>query len=490
MAISDPDGIHDPLLSVPGQVTLRPPALVGGGRQPEPGAVAVAWPGPNHTGAQLTEIGKAARKTCPRTAHDTFVPASNRDPLAILAAQANTRVPELVPVRHARMAVSPFTFYRGAAAVMAADLATTPTTPLAVQLCGDAHLANFGLFGTPERHQAFDVNDFDETLPGPFEWDVKRLAASLVVAAIERGFTDDVARDAAVHAVRSYQSTLTELAAMDELDAWYVQLESDTIVASLPKASRKDAERAVAKARRRTSAQAMAKLTRPDGGLPRIVDDPPLITHLDEEVTRNHLAELFMAYAPTISSERRQLLRRYRVVDAARKVVGVGSVGTRCFILLALAWSDDSPLFIQVKEAQASVLEPFAGHAAQNHHGERVVDGQRLMQTTSDIFLGWGTVGEHHFYLRQLRDWKGSANLDVIAPEQLPRYGALCGAALARAHNRSGNADALTAYLGDNDSFAEAVADFAQHYASLNIEDHAAFCESIAEGRIEAAESP
>ena len=490
MATSDLSGIPTPLLTFPEVPTLDPPGVAGNGHLPEQGFVAHVWPGPNHTGAQLATIGKSARKTCPRTSHDTFTPRSDRDPLAVLAGQATTRVPELVPVRHARMAVSPFTFFRGAAAVMAADLATTPTTPLNVQLCGDAHLSNFGLFGTPERRQAFDVNDFDETLPGPFEWDVKRLAASLVVAALDRGFSEDIGRDAAVEAVLSYQSTVARLAALDELDTWYVQLESDMIVASLPDDSRKRAERAVTKARQRTSVQAMAKLTRSEGGVPRIVDDPPLITHFDEDVTRDHLSELFRAYLPTVSSERRHLLRRYRVVDAARKVVGVGSVGTRCYILLALAWSDDSPLFIQVKQAQASVLEPFVGRASQPHHGERVVDGQRLMQTTSDIFLGWGTAGEHHFYLRQLRDWKGSANIDTMSDEQLPHYARLCGAALARAHCRSGNADALSAYLGDNDSFAAAVADFSLRYAALNIEDHATFCAAIADGEIEAAELP
>ncbi len=490
--VTDPEfaGVPRPLLSAPVEATLEPPLRPGNGRVPDPRAVAQIWPGPNHTGAQLADIGKAVRKDTPRSAHSVFTPAPTRDPLAILATQATTRVPELVPVRHARMAVSPFTFFRGAAAVMAADLAGTPTTPLCVQLCGDAHLANFGLFGTPERRQAFDVNDFDETLPGPFEWDIKRLAASLVVAALDRGFSDAVARDAAVSAVQSYQSTLTELAAMDELDAWYVQLESDMIVDSLPKASRKNAERAVAKARRHTSAQAVAKLTRQENGLPHIVEDPPLITHLDEDVTRAHLRELFDDYVQTVSSERRELVRRYRVVDAARKVVGVGSVGTRCFVLLALAWSDDSPLFIQVKEAEGSVLEPFVGRAHQGHHGERVVAGQKLMQSASDIFLGWGAVGPHHFYVRQLRDWKGSADLDQITPEQLPGYGRLCGSALARSHSRSGNADALSAYLGDGDTFAESVADFAQHYATINIDDHAAFCQAIADGSVEAAAPP
>lgn len=468
--------------------SLAPPATYGAGRLPQDGAAAHLWPGPRHSGSELFEIGRAARQAVPRRAHDALNLPADRDPIAILTTQEQRRVPELIPVRHSRMAVSPFTFFRGAAAVMAADLATTPTTPLHVQLCGDAHLLNFGAFGTPERHLAFDLNDFDETLPGPFEWDVKRLVASIVIAARDRGFTAAEGRTAAVAATLSYQRSIAQLATMTELDCWYTHLNVDELLPELPKQARKRTERTIDKARRRTSAQAAAKLTTTAGGRLRIVEDPPLIVRLDDPQVVDHLNELFGGYRLTLPSDRRHLLDRYRVVDVARKVVGVGSVGTRCYIVLMAANSDDSPLFLQVKEAEPSVLEPYVGRASESTGGERVVDGQRLMQATTDIFLGWGNVGPYHFYLRQLRDMKGSAEVESMEPVGLTAYAEVCGFALARAHARSGSADAITAYLGTKPTFAESVATFGEAYADLNEADYEQFTTAIADGRLEAAE--
>jgi uncharacterized protein (DUF2252 family) len=448
---------------------------------------ATVWPGAPHNAAELADIGRQARKAVPRSSHSEFTPASTRDPLAILAAQATTRVPDLVPVRHARMAVSPFTFYRGAAAVMAADLATTPTTDLHVQLCGDAHLLNFGGYGTPERHLAFDVNDFDETLPGPFEWDVKRLAASVAVAANDRGFNSTVRHSAAAAAASAYQSSIATLATMPTMDRWYMQINVDQILPLLPEQDRQRAERQVNKAFKRTSMQALRRLTAVVDGQLRIVDDPPLIIHFDNDIVDQQLATLFDGYRPTLSSDRRDLLSRFHVVDVAGKVVGVGSVGTRCYIVLMTAYSDDTPLFLQVKQAQASVLEPFVGPAAHATHGERVVAGQRLMQASSDIFLGWAEAGGHEYYLRQLRDLKGSVDIDTIDPDALHTYARTCGSALARAHARSGNVEAIAAYLGTKGTFADAIAEFSVNYAELNVADHAAMVDAIAEGRIESA---
>lgn len=450
-------------------------------------ATAAVQPNAQHTAAELADIGRQARKTVPRKSHDEFTPAAGRDPLAILATQAISRVPDLVPVRHARMAVSPFTFFRGAAAVMAADLATTPTTDLYVQLCGDAHLLNFGGFGTPERHLAFDVNDFDETLPGPFEWDVKRLAASVAVAADDRGFTVDLQRSAAATSAAAYQQTINSMAAMPTMDRWYTQINVDQMLPLMPEQARQRAERQVTKAFKRTSMQALRKLTAIVDGQLRIVDDPPLIIHFDSEVVDQQLATLFEGYRPTLLSDRRDLLERFRVVDVARKVVGVGSVGTRCYIVLMAAYSDDNPLFLQVKQAQASVLEPFVGPAAQATAGERVVAGQRLMQASSDIFLGWAEAGGHEYYLRQLRDMKGSVDIDIIEPDGLHIYARTCGATLARAHARSGNVEAIAAYLGTKGTFADAIAQFSVEYAAINVADHTAMVEAIAEGRIESA---
>lgn len=450
-------------------------------------ATAAVQPHAQHTAAELVDIGRQSRKAVPRSSHSEFTPAGGRNPLDILAAQATSRVPDLVPVRHARMAVSPFTFFRGAAAVMAADLATTPTTDLHVQLCGDAHLLNFGGYGTPERHLAFDVNDFDETLPGPFEWDVKRLAASVAVAADDRGFTVDLQRSASATSAAAYQQTINSMTAMPTMDRWYTQVNVDQMLPLMPEQARQRAERQVTKAFKRTSMQALRKLTAVVDGQLRIVDDPPLIIHFDSELVDQQLATLFEGYRPTLSSDRRDLLERFRVVDVARKVVGVGSVGTRCYIVLMAAYSDDNPLFLQVKQAQASVLEPFVGPAAQATAGERVVAGQRLMQASSDIFLGWAEAGGHEYYLRQLRDMKGSVDIDIIESDGLHIYARTCGATLARAHARSGNVEAIAAYLGTKGTFADAIAQFSVEYAAINVADHTAMVEAIAEGQIEAA---
>lgn len=485
-APSEFPGVAPPPPPITGVGTPRP----GHGRSgasARPGGLAAIWPGSTTTAAEQEALGRGARKDVPRRSHSELVTGADRDPLAILARQAQTRVPELVPVRHARMAVSPFTFFRGAAAVMAADLAGGPTTPVTVQACGDAHLVNFGLFATPERHLAFDVNDFDETLPAPFEWDVKRLAASVAIAAADRGFDASSKRAATQAAVASYAESVAALADLDELQGWYTQVNVDELVPLLPKPLRKAGTKIADRARRHTSAQAVAKLTTTDGGRLRIVDDPPLIVHPPGDEVQAHVAGLIASYLPTLSSDRQTLLRRFRVVDVARKVVGVGSVGTRCYVVLLAANRDDTPLFLQVKEAEASVFEPFVGAAPQLTSGERVVAGQKLMQASSDIFLGWGTVGPHHFYVRQLRDMKGSVDVDALSPDGLVSYARSCGFALARAHARSGNATAISAYVGTGSVFVDAVTGFAVAYEAVNAADHAAFVAAIDAGRVEAA---
>jgi uncharacterized protein (DUF2252 family) len=449
--------------------------------------VAAVWPGAQHRAGELAELGRLSRKGVPRSAHGGFTPAAGRNPLAILAAQATTRLPELVPVRHARMAVSPFTFFRGAAAVMAADLAATPTTDLHVQLCGDAHLLNFGAYGTPERHLAFDVNDFDETLPGPFEWDVKRLAASVAVAASDRGFDASLQHSSAAEAASAYQQTINTLCSMTTMDRWYTQVNVDQVLPLLADEARQRVQHQVTKAFKRTSMQALRRLTDTVDGKLRIVDDPPLIIHFDTDLVQQQLEVLFAGYRPTLSSERRDLLNRFRVVDVARKVVGVGSVGTRCYVVLMAANSDNDPLFLQVKQAQASVLEPFVGAAAQATAGERVVAGQRMMQASSDIFLGWAEVGGHDYYLRQLRDLKGSMDIDTMDHVALHTYARTCGSTLARGHARSGNVEAIASYLGTKGTFANAIAEFSVDYAALNIADHTAMVQAIADGQVESA---
>ena len=449
--------------------------------------------------------GKAARAEAPLDAHGVFEPAPDRDPVGLLLGQAETRVPELVPIRHGRMLVSPFTFFRGAALPMAADLATTPTSGLRVQLCGDAHLSNFGGFASPDRRLVFDVNDFDETLPGPFEWDVKRLAASLAIAGRDNRFTSQECRTVVLAGVQGYRTAMREFAGMPTLDVWYSHLEIEPAVrdlrSQLAKRGRKLTEQALAKAHSRDSMQALGKLTGLVDGQRRIAADPPLIvpvedlfTDRDTETLYAQLNDLLNTYAQTLQSDRRHLIQQFRLVHVARKVVGVGSVGTRAWILLLDAGDGQEPLFLQAKEAQASVLGEYCGRSQYANEGERVVAGQHLMQAASDIFLGWerltGTDGiERDFYVRQLRDWKLSAPIEEMMPAGMRVYAGLCGWTLARAHARSGDRIAIGAYLGKSDSFDVAIADFADAYANLNETDHAALAGAVADGRAQAQET-
>ena len=455
------------------------------------------------TASERAARGRSARAECPRSSHAGFELAPDRDPVAILEAQASSRVPELVPVRYGRMLVSPFTFYRGAAAVMAHDLASTPRAGLRAQLCGDAHLSNVGGYASPERTLVFDLNDFDETLPGPFEWDVKRLAASFEIAGRDRDFTDTERARAVLNVVRSYREWMRKLAEARNLDVWYARLDVETLERNLreQRATHQAANvaKAAEKARTKDSLKAFAKLTQEVDGEPRIVSDPPLIVSAADlaqeagiqfERLEGVIHELFREYRETLQSDRRHLLEEFRMVDLARKVVGVGSVGTRCWIVLLLGRDGDDPLFLQIKEAQASVLEPYLGQSEYKNHGERVVAGQQLMQATSDIFLGWlhskETLdgAERDFFVRQLWDWKTSVDLDTILPEGLELYGEVCGFLLARAHARSGDRIAIASYLGKSDSFDRALAEFAVAYADQNERDHAAVRQAADEGRI------
>jgi uncharacterized protein (DUF2252 family) len=445
--------------------------------------------------------GKAARSKLPRGGLADWSPGSGRrDPVDILEEQARTRVPELVPIRYGRMLVSPFAFYRGGAALMAADLAESPRTGLRTQLCGDAHLSNFGAFAAPDRRLIFGVNDFDETLPGPFEWDVKRLAASFAVAGRDLGFSAKV-RDAVTStAVRSYRESMHMFAGMRNMDLWYARIDVDADLLGLaPQATAKQKkrfERGVAKARTKDSLKAFGKLTEVVNGERRIVGDPPLIVPIDELAGDMPAAELHEAlrtlirsYRRTLSRDRRLLVERFRYVDAARKVVGVGSVGTRAWIALMIGRDGDDPLFLQAKEAQASVLEPHLGKSQFANCGQRVVEGQRLMQAASDIMLGWiravGLDGvERDFYIRQLWDAKGSAVVETMVPSGLTWYARACGWTLAKAHARSGDAVAIATYLGGSAAFDRALASFAEAYADQNERDYSALQEAVATGRI------
>jgi len=457
------------------------------------------------TPAERAAKGKAARAEVPRDSHAVFDPGPRRpDPIALLEEQATTRVPELVPVRYGRMMVSPFTYYRGAALPMAADLATTPVSGLAVQACGDAHLSNFGVFGSAERNLVFDVNDFDETLPGPWEWDVKRLAASLEVAGRGNGFAGKERRAIVVATVASYRQAMRGFASMSNLDLWYARADLEQLRAQLdPRLKarqRKAVDQGMAKARTRDSMQEVAKLTHLVDGRPRIVADPPLIVPIDQltpdEMDRASIeaqvADLLAKYRRTLETDRRILIDQFEFCDLARKVVGVGSVGTRCWIALMLGRDAADPLFLQVKEAEASVLSRYVGASRQANQGQRVVAGQRLMQATSDIFLGWqrnpaGFDGKaRDFYVRQLRDWKFSLDIDAMVPRGMRLYGELCGWTLARAHARSGDRIAISAYLGGSDVFDKAISQFASAYADQNEKDHQALVDAVASGRITA----
>lgn len=441
------------------------------------------------------EEGRSRRKILPRSAHAELSLAGDgeRDPLAILARQDKTRVSELVPIRYGRMVASPFTFLRGAAGVMAADLASGPNSGVVVQLCGDAHLSNFGGYAADDRRVVFDVNDFDETLPGPFEWDLKRLAASLVVASRDNGFVEEAGSAAAAEALLGYREAMGFLSEMSTLDTWYQRMEADTVLED-PKGESADIERrvrrAVKKARRRTSLHAFDKLTAVVDGKRRIVADPPLVVPLDDEELpglSRRLAATFEEYRVSLSGDRRHLLDRFSFVDLAYKVVGVGSVGTRCLILLL---EDDlgAPLFLQAKEANRSVLEDHLGPSSYRNHARRVVEGQRLMQATSDIFLGWShdTEVDVDYYFRQLRDMKVSADITSFQPETLQRYASLCGRTLARAHARSGDAAAISGYLGTGDRFDVAVTAWARAYADQSEKDHALLRAAVDDGSVEA----
>ncbi len=459
------------------------------------------------TRAERQARGKAARAEVPRKSHSEYEPAASRpDPIGLLEEQAVTRVPELVPIRYGRMLVSPFAFYRGGALLMASDLAGTPRSGLTAQICGDAHLSNFGVFASPERRLLFDINDFDETLPGPWEWDVKRLAASIAVAGRENGFRESDRRIVVLAAVAGYREAMREFAAMRNVDVWYAHVDIDQLFGQLQKqvAARqvKRARAALAKARTRDSMQAFAKLTRMVDGEPRIVADPPLIVPVadlvDASVPREQLVqtmrELIRSYRGSLQNDRRVLLESYRFVDMARKVVGVGSVGTRAWIVLLMGIDGRDPLFLQAKEAQRSVLERFVGKSRYSNQGERVVRGQRLMQAVSDIFLGWQRAtatdtlddASRDFYIRQLRDWKGSAVIEEMVPRGMAEYARVCGWTLARAHARSGDRVAIASYLGGGGVFDQALAEFAERYADQNERDYRSLREAVDAGRLEA----
>jgi uncharacterized protein (DUF2252 family) len=456
---------------------------------------------PHLTVEERVARGKAARREVPRASHADFAPGTFRpDPVALLESQAATRVPSLVPIRYGRMLVSPFTFYRGAALIMAADLAGTPRSGINAQLCGDAHLMNFGVFASPERRLVFGINDLDETRAGPWEWDVKRLAASFAIAGRDNGYSTKERAKVLLALGGAYRSAMHEYAAMTNLAVWYSHMDVETAIRDLRSeidpATRKRADAGIAKARTRDSMQAFDKLTHVVDGQRRIISNPPLVEPLEnifEGAEREHLQEMLRSilrsYRRTLQSDRRHLLEEFRVVDMARKVVGVGSVGTRAWIILLLGRDDNDPLFLQAKEAQASVLEEFLGRGEHLSHGERVVQGQHLMQASSDIFLGWDRVHgvdgvERDYYVRQLRDWKGAAVVEAMRPATLASYARLCATSLARAHARSGDRIAIAAYLGGSDTFDRAIAEFSESYADQNERDYEALAQAEKDGRI------
>jgi uncharacterized protein (DUF2252 family) len=463
--------------------------------------------------------GKQARDRTPLSSHQPWAAAADRpDPVALLQEQDATRESDLVPVRHGRMLVSPFTFYRGAAKIMAADLAGTPTAGLQVQLCGDAHLSNFGAFASPERRLLFDLNDFDETLPGPFEYDVKRMAASFTVAGRNNGFAKADARAATRAAAAAYREAMAGFAQLGTLAIWYAHLDEDQVMTAVHRLAAEDskpgkgkeaakkatkaaklAERTAAKARTRDSLQALSKLGELVDGRYRIVSQPPIVVPAREleatyglpaDQVQRAIREQFRAYRATLQDDRRQLLERFQVVDLARKVVGVGSVGSRAFIVLLQGRDQQDPLFLQVKEATASVLEDHLPKTRYQQHGERVVQGQRMLQAASDIFLGWakGVGANRHYYWRQLRDMKGSVEVEALGPVGLRVYAGLCGWTLARAHARSGDSVAIAAYLGEGDHFDRSITVFAERYADQNERDYQVFTTAIRSGRLHALE--
>ena len=476
--------------------------------------------------------GREARDRTPVSSHTKWRPAAERpDPVALLEEQNRTREPDLVPVRHGRMMVSPFTFYRGAAKIMATDLKDTPVAGLEAQLCGDAHLSNFGAFASPERILLFDLNDFDETVPGPFEYDVKRMAASFTIAGRNNGFSKADTRAATLASVTAYRETMAEFAQMRTMDIWYARLDEDELISAIrglvteaateakgakaekerkkektdekeekqAKRAEKRAVQEVEKAHTRDSLQALSKLGELVDGRYRIVSQPPIVVPLRDlaatyglsaDEAEGAIHEQFRAYRATLQADRRHLLEQFQIVDAARKVVGVGSVGTRAFIVLLQGRDAEDPLFLQIKEATASVLEPYVRRSRYRQHGERVVQGQRMMQAASDIYLGWtkGLDVRRHFYWRQLRDMKGSAIVEAMTPLALTFYARTCGWTLARAHARSGDPIATAEYLGDSDEFDKSITDFAERYADQNEWDYQEFVAAIRAGRLEALE--
>jgi uncharacterized protein (DUF2252 family) len=459
--------------------------------------------------------GKRLRDQAAPTSHAGWTPAADRpDPVALLEEQDATREPDLVPVRHGRMMVSAFTFYRGAAKIMAADLKDTPRAGLTTQLCGDAHLSNFGLFASPERALMFDLNDFDETLPGPFEYDVKRMAASFAIAARNNGFTKAEASEATMASVTAYREAMAEFAQMGTMDIWYAHLSEEELMGAIKNAARsqtdktqkkaaqkseKNAKKIALKAHTRDSLQALSKLAEHVDGNYRIVSQPPVVIPIRElgasmgmspDDVQTAIHEQFRAYRATLQDDRRQLLERFEVIDVARKVVGVGSVGTRAFIVLLQGRDQQDPLFLQVKEATASVLEDHLAKSRYKLPGERVVQGQRMMQAASDIYLGWtkGVEANRFLYWRQLRDMKGSVEVELMKPIGLNFYARTCGWTLARAHSRSGDPIAIAAYLGKSDGFDRSITDFSERYADQNEQDFQAFAEAIRSGRLEAVE--
>jgi uncharacterized protein (DUF2252 family) len=471
---------------------------VWSGRKPERDA----WtPRPWVPVEDRAAFGRSVRQKAPRSSQGIFEPAAGRDPVGIVLGQEADRLPDLLPLRHARMAESPFAFYRGAAAVMAFDLSTTPRTGIMVQACGDAHLSNFGLFASPERELVFDANDFDETLPAPWEWDVKRLAASMVIACRANGFNAGAARAVTMRTVRAYREQMARYAGMRLLDIWYDQTTAEDIERQMFEDGRaadvkfavKDARQRLntffAKTRGKDQLKATASLTAIVDGEWRIKDDPPVVTHVETPGGPMALEKTFSEYRASLAENRRELVERYRFVDFALKVVGVGSVGTRCFVVLLEGRDRDDALILQAKEATASVLDPYVASSHHMNSGERVVVGQRLMQATPDIFLGWTRgPGGRDFYFRQLWDMKGSVDTASLRTPGMIFYGMLCARTLARAHARSGDSIAIAAYLGTSDTLDGAIADFAEAYADQNDRDHAAFTAAIAAGRLAVAE--
>ena len=459
--------------------------------------------GPHLTPVERAALGKSARKQAPRRRLANWEPSTDRaDPVELLEAQGATRVPELVPIRYGRMLASPFAFYRGSAAIMAADLAPSPTSGLTVQACGDAHLSNFGLFASPERTLVFDLNDFDETLPGPWEWDLMRLCASLAIAGRHNGFSEDERRKIVRGAAGAYRRTIGELAAKPNLEVWYTRSDVRSglprLRAMLDKKGVAQVEKGVKKAMSKDRAQAAARLTHVVDGQLRIVHDPPLVVPIEHLVSADEAAAfgeamhgMVKGYRRTLTGARRRLLETFRFVHVARKVVGVGSVGTRAWIVLMMGRDEQDALLLQAKEAQASVLAPFVGASRFAQQGQRVVEGQRLMQASSDIFLGWHrTTGidgvARDFYVRQLRDWKGSWDPQTMSPNVMEVYGHVCGGILARGHARSGDRIAIASYLGSGTNADVAIADFAEAYADQNERDFAALQDAVRAGRVTA----